>query len=115
MMLIATPATTWLPAWLTQATPCKPDKATAAPNAARKASGKEAVATPTAAAAKAAASILPSNPMSTTPLRSLSNPASAHKISGTDTRKVEAMMEPQNTSSMGHLFGFQFGQECQQV
>jgi hypothetical protein len=57
---------------------------------------------PAAPAAKAANSILPSSPMSTTPERSENSPARAHKISGVASRRVEASMAPKEASSMAH-------------
>jgi phage terminase small subunit len=57
----------------------------------------------TAAAAKAHISILPSRPRSMTPERSLSVPASAHRMSGADTRSVLASTVAMVISSMRHL------------
>ena len=71
--------------------------------AAIKAKVSEPLATPTLPAMKAHSSILPSSPMSITPARSLRQPAMAPKMSGVDTRSVEASMVAISVSSTGDL------------
>jgi hypothetical protein len=105
MMLTATPDTTWSPRWLTQATPCSQDNTTVVPRASSSAMAVEPKATPAAPAAKAANSILPSSPMSMTPARSDSSPASAHRISGVETRSVEASRYRSASHPPGASFG----------
>src|SRR5260221_5446623 len=103
MMLIAMPEITWSPRWLTQAKPCSHESNTETPQPASSASVVEPLATPAAPAAKAAKSILPSSPRSITPERSASTLASAHRMSGADTRSDEATSEPFRTSSTARL------------
>ena len=55
---------------------------------------------PAEAAAKAPANILPSNPISTMPERSLHRPARQARISGTDMRMVEARISGRIESSI---------------
>ena len=72
------------------------------PQAHASATSSEPLAEPAAAAAKAANSILPSRPRSTTPERSASRPASAHRMSGVATRRVEAISVPMRTVSISN-------------
>ena len=70
MKLMATPETIWLPRWVIEAKPCTIARSTAIRIAATRPSQAEPVTAAAAAPAKAAASILPSSPMSKTPARS---------------------------------------------
>src|SRR5215469_11166468 len=65
----------------------------------RSASQAEPVTAATAAAAKAAASILPSRPISTMPERSDSRPAMAQRISGVESRNAAAKVRRRSSGS----------------
>ena len=69
-MLMATPAMSWLPLSEMAAAPCRLAVATETAMPASRPSQAEPVSAATVAAPKAAASILPSSPMSKTPARS---------------------------------------------
>lgn len=103
IMFSATPETTWSPRFVTQAKPCSRDATQATPMAASNPRPVECVTDAVAAAAKAANSILPSRPRSTTPARSDSTPAIAHSSSGALTRRVDATTEAIRTSSISGL------------
>ena len=87
-ILTATPLTIWLPRWVIQAKPCSKASKIEPPIPAIRPIQAELVKAATVAAAKAAASILPSRPISMTPDRSTTRPARAQRISGTETRMV---------------------------
>ena len=70
MKLIATPETIWLPRCVIEAKACTTASATETRTAAASPSSAEWATAPTAPPAKAAASILPSSPMSKMPERS---------------------------------------------
>ena len=91
-MLIATPETIWLPRQVIEAKPCSSENSTEAAMPAASPAQAEPVAKAVTAAAKAAMSILPSSPISTTPARSDQRPAMAAQISGIDSRMVESRM-----------------------
>src|SRR3546814_8835090 len=87
-MLMATPLTTCSPRWVMQAKPCSRASATETAMPAPSASQAEPVTAAVLAAAKAAASILPSRLISMTPERSENSPAMAQNTSGVATRSV---------------------------
>ena len=90
MMFTAMPATTWLPRCVTQAKPSSSASATATAIPAPSPTHAEPLTAEAAAAAKAAPSIMPSNPRAITPARSENSPASAASSSGVATRRVAA-------------------------
>ena len=90
MMLSAMPETTWLPRLVMQAKPWTMARKIENAMPAARPSQAEPVTAAVAAAAKAAPSILPSRPMSTTPERSANRPASAASTSGVASRMVES-------------------------
>src|SRR5215471_6863093 len=69
----------------------------------RSASQAEPVTAATEAAAKAAASILPSSPISTMPERSESSPAMAHRIRGVESRSAAARVWSSMAGSISGL------------
>jgi hypothetical protein len=87
-MLMATPLTTWSPRWVMQAKPCSSARQTETAMPVPSASQAEPLTAAMLAAAKAAASILPSSEMSMTPERSENRPAMAQNTSGVATRRV---------------------------
>jgi hypothetical protein len=91
MMLSAMPETTWLPRWVMQAKPWSMEMAIEKAMPAARPRSAEPVTAAQAAAAKAAPSILPSRPMSTTPERSANRPASAASTKGVARRSVESV------------------------
>ena len=99
-MLMATPDTIWLPRWLIDAKPWMSEKATDAAIPARRPIQAESDAYAAAAAAKAATSILPSSPISTTPERSDHKPARQAARSGIDSRSDESKMVTRSPRSM---------------
>ena len=101
-MLMATPETIWLPRWLMEAKPWTSAKATDAPDAGEKADPGRAEGIGAGGAAKAATSILPSRPISTTPERSDQRPARQAASSGIESRRAESRIVTRVPRSMAH-------------
>src|SRR6056297_493513 len=86
--LIATPEISWLPRKVIEAAPCRPERKTDAPIPANRPTQTEPEVKAMAAEKKAAASILPSRPMSKMPARSEKSPARQASRSGVASRTV---------------------------